>query len=224
MGKTIDMIGKTFGRLTVLREGTKSETRKSKEKFWFCQCLCGNYTTTSGYQLRSGSTQSCGCINKERISKIAKTGTKRTHGMSSSRIYKNYHNMKARCYNPTHVKYPIYGAKGIKICDEWLGENGFTNFYNWAVLNGYSGDKTIDRIDVDGNYEPSNCRWVDASIQGYNRHIQSNNSTGYKGVSKMKNGRFRAYIKKNNKQISLGWYDKIEDAIEARQKAEKELY
>ena len=224
MGKIIDLTEKTFGRLTVLGEGVKPETRKSKEKFWLCECICGNRITTSGYQLRSGKTQSCGCLAKERISELAKTGTARKHGMYNTRIYKNYHGMKARCYNSKHAKYSIYGARGISICDEWLGDDGFVNFYNWAMANGYDDDKTIDRVDVDGDYSPANCRWADASLQGYNRHVQSNNSTGHRGISKLKNGRFRAYIKKDNKQISLGWYDKIEDAIVARQNAEKELF
>lgn len=224
MSKMIDLTGKIFSRLTVLKEGVKPETTKTKEKFWLCQCACGEFTTVSGYQLRSGGTKSCGCLARERMSKLAKTGTARKHGMYNSRIYKNYYAMKGRCYNSNNGKYSIYGGRGITICEEWLGETGFVNFYNWAIANGYDDNKTIDRINVDGNYEPDNCRWVDASIQGYNRHVQSNNSTGYRGISKMKNGKFRAYIKKDNKQISLGLYNKIEDAIEARQKAEKELF
>ena len=130
--------------------------------------------------------------------------------------------MRARCYNPKCEKYEIYGARGITICKEWLDD--FMYFYHWAMANGYQDGLSIDRIDVDGNYCPRNCRWTDRSIQGFNRHIQSNNTTGYIGISKMKNGRYRAYIKKNNKQFSLGWYDKIEDAIEARKKAEMDMY
>lgn len=224
MSKLIDLTGQTFGRLKALCQGVTPDTTKAKEKFWLCQCECGNQTTVSGYQLRSGKTQSCGCITKERMKKVAKEKPSKKHGLSSSRVYKNYYTMKARCYNPNHQKYEMYGAKGIMICSEWLGENGFLNFYEWAMNNGYQENLTIDRINNDGNYEPSNCRWTNSSLQGFNRHTPSNNSTGYVGISQLKNGKFRAYIKKDGKQISLGWHDTIEAAIEARQKAEKELF
>lgn len=224
MSRTIDLTDKVFSRLKVLSEGVTPNTTKSREKFWLCQCECGNQCVVSGYQLRSGKTQSCGCITKERMIKKAKEKPSKKHGLSSSRIYKNYYTMKDRCYNSNHQKYEMYGAKGIVICDEWLGKDGFLNFYEWAMNNGYDDTKTIDRIDVDGDYEPSNCRWTNSSVQGFNRHTPSNNSTGCVGISQLKNGKFRAYIKKDGRQISLGWHDTIEQAIEARKKAEKELY
>ena len=83
-----------------------------------------------------------------------------THGMSNTRIYNIYKGMKRRCNNPNAPKYNHYGGKGIKICDEWLSEDGFLNFYNWSMDNGYSNDLTIDRINANQNYEPYNCRWI----------------------------------------------------------------
>ena len=222
MPKFIDLTGQKFGRLTVLELGIKPDV-KSKEKFWLCKCECGNQTVVSGYQLRNGKTKSCGCITKERMRKIAQENPYKKHGMSSNKIYKNYYAMRGRCYNPNTEKYEIYGGRGITICDEWLGEDGFLNFYNWAMSNGYKEGLTIDRINVDGNYEPSNCRWADASVQGFNRHVQSNNTTGCVGVSQLKNGRYRSYIKRNGKQIPLGVYDTFEEAVKARKQAELEV-
>lgn len=91
------------------------------------------------------------------------------HGMSKTRINNIYHSMKERCYCETHNTYKRYGGRGIKVCDEWLGKYGFRNFYNWAMLNGYSETLTIDRIDVNGNYEPSNCRWITNKEQCNNK-------------------------------------------------------
>jgi hypothetical protein len=79
--------------------------------------------------------------------------------------------MKSRCYNPNTPKFANHGGRGIKICDEWLGENGFINFYNWAIQNGYSDELTLDRIDNDGNYEPINCRWTTYEVQNFNRRV-----------------------------------------------------
>lgn len=224
MSRLVNIAGERYGRLTVVKKVEKPKDKKSKEAFWLCKCDCGNDKVVPGYYLRSGTTKSCGCYNIDNLKsrKGVKYGGK--HGMYDSRIYKNYQGMKARCLNPKHKHYNNYGERGITICDEWLGEDGFLNFYEWAIANGYEDNLTIDRIDNDGNYEPSNCRWADHSIQGFNRRIQANNKTGHKGVCMSPNGRYRAYIKKNNKQIALGVYDRLEDAIIAREKAEKNIF
>ena len=224
MARLIDMTGRKFGRLTVVKRVEKPKGSESKEAFWLCQCDCGNTKIIAGYYLRSGTSKSCGCYNIDNLKsrKGIKYGGK--HGMYTERVYKIYHAMKARCFNPNNKFYNNYGGRGITVCDEWLGEDGFNNFYNWAMKNGYTDDLTIDRIDVNGNYEPSNCRWADRSIQGFNRRIQANNKTGHKGICMLPGVKYRSYIKKNNKQIPLGVYERLEDAIEAREKAEKEYF
>ena len=93
------------------------------------------------------------------------------HGHSNSRLYRIYNNMKSRCYRKYAKEFENYGGRGIRVCNEWLGEDGFINFYNWAYSHGYSEELTIDRINNDGNYEPDNCRWVTMMVQNSNsRH------------------------------------------------------
>lgn len=89
--------------------------------------------------------------------------------VKNKKLYKRYQDIKKRCYNEKCNSYYNYGKRGIKICDEWLGEDGFYNFLNWAVKNGYREELQIDRIDVNGNYKPSNCRWVDRKTNANNR-------------------------------------------------------
>lgn len=101
---------------------------------------------------------------------------------SKTRLYRTYHHMKGRCYKETSKDYKHYGGRGIRICKYWLGEDGFLNFYEWAMSNGYSDNLTIDRIDVNGNYEPSNCRWVDWYGQANNR--TNSNYVTHNGITK----------------------------------------
>ena len=96
--------------------------------------------------------------------------------MSGTRIYETWQDMKRRCYNKQNARYDRYGGRGITVCDEWL--NNFQSFYDWAISNGYSDDLTIDRIDNDGNYEPSNCRWSTAKEQCNNRGSNINITIG----------------------------------------------
>ena len=104
------------------------------------------------------------------------------HGHSNSRLYRIYNNMKSRCYRKYAKEFENYGGRGIRVCNEWLGEDGFVNFYNWAYSHGYSEELTIDRINNDGNYEPDNCRWVTMMVQNSNsRHTHM---LEYKGTKK----------------------------------------
>lgn len=149
------MIGKKFGRLTVLEELPE---RKHRNKVYKCQCECGNITNVIGTNLRSGKTKSCGCLYRKSNAKP---------GKSYTRLYHILKGMKDRCYRASYKYYTDYGGRGIVICQEWL--NNFMTFYNWAMNNGYRDGLTIDRIDTNGNYEPSNCCWVTQKQQCNNK-------------------------------------------------------
>lgn len=161
-----NIIGKKFNRLTVLEE---TET-KHKERYYLCKCECGNTTIVRGSHLTSGATKSCGCLVKEKL-------TNKTHGMSNTRIYKIYKGMLQRCFCKTAKAYPNYGGRGIIVCDEW--KKDFMNFYNWAIANGYTDELTIDRINVNGNYCPKNCRWITKAEQS--RNTRSNHFLTFNG-------------------------------------------
>jgi hypothetical protein len=167
-GNLIDLTGKRFGRLTVIRMVGKDKWRNP---YWECVCDCGNTHTTVGSQLRKGFCQSCGCLQKERAAEV-----KTIHGYTNTRLYSVFSGMKARCYNPKNPAYKFYGARGIKIHDRWLRD--FNAFYDWAVENGYAEGLTIERKDVNGDYCPGNCEWIPFSKQNANKtsthHISHN--------------------------------------------------
>ena len=163
-GQIKDRTGMRYGKLTVLhRADDRIEPSGRKTVMWKCKCDCGNESIVSGGHLNSGTTKSCGCLQLETSHK------KRKHGMNGTRIHHIYLNMKYRCYKETSSRYKDYGGRGIKVCDEWLGEDGFLNFYNWSIANGYNDSLSIDRIENDGNYEPSNCRWTTIDVQENNK-------------------------------------------------------
>ena len=160
-----DISGRKFGQLTVLYK--LHNYYKKDAVYWLCVCDCGNLTEVKGTSLRCGATTSCGCY---RLVKVKNATTK--HGYSNNRLHKTWRGILYRCYNKDDPSYNYYGGRAITICDEWLHD--FKVFYNWAINNGYKESLTIDRIDVNGNYEPSNCRWVDMKIQSRNKRNNIN--------------------------------------------------
>ena len=159
MGSLIDLTGKRFGKLVVIQKvGSRIRGIKCKVKtpLWKCKCDCGNVSEVKRDHMMKGHIKSCGCLKGNP-----------THNMSSTRIYNIWIRMRTRCYHAKDSEYKRYGARGITVCDEW--KSSFEAFRDWAMANGYRDDLTIDRIDVDGNYEPSNCRWATIYEQACNK-------------------------------------------------------
>lgn len=167
MRKVEDLTGAVFGRLTVV--GRCESEKPQKSSVWLCQCLCGNRVVVQRNNLRSGHTRSCGCLKKEFSFAAA-------HGQTDTRLFRIWSLMKDRCKNRNTQSFKSYGGREISVCDEW---NNFQTFYDWAMANGYSDDLTIDRIDVNGNYSPDNCRWATVKEQQNNR--RNNHFVTYNG-------------------------------------------
>jgi hypothetical protein len=161
------MVGETYNKLKVLRVIETLKQNKSYIKIVECKCECGNIITARLNNIKSGNTKSCGCYN---IKLIIKRNTIHNNSIRGKRTpeYITWINMKQRCLNPKNHKYPIYGGRGIKVEDVWLGEEGFNNFVKDM---GLKPDKfySIDRINVDGNYGPTNCKWSTPKEQANNR-------------------------------------------------------
>ena len=150
-GKVPDLIGQRFTRLLV-KERVPS---RNGQACWRCVCDCGKETITTTAKLRNGHAKSCGCLGLEHA-----TRAKIKHGMTKTPLYAVFQSMHARCENPNLKGYKWYGAKGVSVCHEWAE---FAPFKEWAMNNGYKEGLTIDRVNPNGNYEPSNCRWITRS-------------------------------------------------------------
>lgn len=177
----LNLIGQRFGRLTVIEEAGIN----SGYTLWKCKCDCGNEIIARGTHLKYGNTRSCGCLHREMLSQISKK-----HGGVGTRLYNIYHGMRERCYNPKQRTYRWYGAKGIKVCDEWL--NDFTTFKQWAYENGYREEEvlskmerlSIDRIDPNKDYSPDNCRWMTLSENVARTHNTNKDNTNKENKNK----------------------------------------
>lgn len=196
-----EVLNHTFGKLTVLSLFKKVVNNKSM-RMAHCRCVCGNYVDFLINVLHDGREHSCGCVN---------------HGLRNTKIYRAWKSMKRRCYNKNVKFYEEYGGRGISICDEW--RDNFINFYNWAMDNGYQDNLTVDRIDVNGNYCPENCRWVNYHVQGANQRVRKDNSTGFRGVTFNKSEqKYTSQLTINRKKLFFGYFNTAEEAHIARVK------
>lgn len=198
--------GERYGRLTVISETTGSDKR---HRYFTCICDCGKGTTTKLNSMRSGNTQSCGCLSVERTTQL-----NRTHGQSNTRTHVRWRSMLTRATNPniTHAK--SYTGRGIGVCERWLT---FENFL--ADMGECPPNHSLDRIDNDQSYQPGNCRWATPQQQGRNRH----RSGKHIGVRQLPSGNWRAFIcTDHNRNLHIGTYRTLEEAVQARLSAELE--
>lgn len=162
----IDLTGKRFGRLTVLKRVFPPNTKN--KAYWLCQCDCGKTTVCTSKSLRGGHTKSCGCLQREDAKNRATV-----HGFSGEPLYYVHNMMKQRCFNHNNKNFKDYGGRGIRVCKEWLE---YTEFRKWAMENGYKPGLSIERINNDGNYCPENCTWITIAEQQKNRRPRTTKS------------------------------------------------
>lgn len=149
--KAYDLTGSRFGKLIVLK---KLADKAGNRFLWLCQCDCGGLVKGTSVKLRDGDLKSCGCLKEK-------------HGDHKTRLYQIWSDMKTRCLCETNGSYARYGGRGIKVCPDWMK---YSNFKSWALSNGYADNLQIDRTNNNGNYEPSNCRWVTPAKNTQNRN------------------------------------------------------
>ena len=172
MSKMKDETGNRYGRLTVLERASNANNGQAQ---WLCKCDCGNECVVTGSNLRRGRQVSCGCYFVDMVSKNDVPSE-----YKATRLYTIWQRMLYRCTNKNSNRYYRYGGRGIKVCSEWSED--FMSFYQWAMSHGYKDSLTLDRIDFNGDYTPSNCRWATAKEQMRNR--EDNHLITYNGETK----------------------------------------
>jgi hypothetical protein len=207
--KTVDISNKKFGKLLAV----KRCTNMSGKTAWECKCDCGNITFVTTSNLTCNRIRSCGCL---KIKQLLERST--THNQRHTVLYSVWRGLRQRCNNPKHASYHNYGGRGITVCEEW--DKSFQAFYDWSYANGYSTENqkdeklklTIDRIDNNGNYEPSNCRWVDRKTQ--TRNMRTTRFITFNGQNKSVSEWCEIYgikLQTFNTRIRNGW--SIEEAL-----------
>lgn len=161
------MICNKYCKLTVIK--VDEERSSKKRKYYLCQCECGNMKSVRSDCLKSGQVKSCGCLNLK----------SRGDGRTKEKLYHVWASMKNRCNNPNDAHFEDYGGRGVRVCEKWNGSHDYPNFKEWALKNGYKEGLSLDRIDVNGNYEPDNCRWVTQKVQ--TRNMRNNINITYNG-------------------------------------------
>jgi AP2 domain len=217
------VIGEKFGRLTVLEE-LRKYNGKWNESYLRCVCECGNEKDVRTRDVTSGRTKSCGCLRDE-------TTTIRStkHGLAGTRFHNIWRSVKDRCQNERNYQYKDYGGRGVGICNHW---QTFENFYNdlyesyrQHVMEHGEKQTSLDRIDVNGDYEPKNCRWATSSVQSFNQRKKRTNTSGVIGVSWHKQtSKWSAQIRIDGKKIHLGTFNDFGEAVTVRQEAELKYY
>lgn len=204
MPKFINRTGQRFGRLLVVEEAGRNALKKV---LWKCVCVCGVEVVLPSGSLVTGNTTSCGCILKEVITK---------HGGSQKASYNTWRAMMRRCYKQQDKDYPRYGGKGIFVCERWH------DYLSFALDMGEPiGDETLDRVNVYGNYEPSNCRWAGVKTQNRNVRVRASNMTGVTGVSRTTSGTYMAKVSVSKKSFYSKCFQTIEEAAAARKELER---
>jgi len=177
-----------------------NQKSKRKRRYGLFKCFCGNEFKATSQHIKSGHTKSCGCLNIK-------------HNFTNHKLYNTWYLMIYRCTNPKSKNYKNYGDRGITVCERW---NNFISFLQ-DMENSYKDNLTLDRIDVNGNYEPLNCRWANKTTQNRNtRILQTNNTSGYRGVYfNKKSNSWKSQISINNRQRSLGYFKTALDGAKA---------
>jgi hypothetical protein len=214
--KSKDLSGQKFTRWTVIEA---SSERVCNKKMWRCICECGTEGLIPTGNLNSGKSKSCGCLDRE---VAAKRMTRHGHAKGGSRSVENYtyNHMLSRCYNPLTRGYKNYGGRGIKVCDEWIGPDGFQNFLD-HIGHRPEGDYSLDRINVNKDYEPGNVRWASYAVQARNRRLFESNKSGIAGVwFNDKTKKWLVTITVTYKKIHIKSTDDFFEACCARKSAE----
>ncbi len=205
MTKAINRVGAQYGELTVVRKSHKDKTGMI---WWECKCTCGKSKTIRANGLLGG-TKSCGCLHRKAVT---------THGLRKHPLYSKWNHMIHRCYSgpKTNKQWWDYGGRGIRVCSEWR-KNPIA-FVEWGESNGYESGMELDREDNDGDYTPTNCRFVTGSVNRINqRRIKKNNTSGFRGVTWHKqNGYWCWNVSYNKKRYSRGKFKTREEAAVSR--------